>query len=190
MVFEVLFDAFVKRHLPLAFVTAVCLLPLHSATLERLSLGEMATKSTAIERARVVGSYASTAGAVIYTHYKLQVGELLKGQGVAEVVVPGGTANGIQQMVPGAPRFNKGDEYVFFLWTGPDGLSRVIGLTQGMFAVAQDGSANPAVTRAASQELMLDARTRRPVKDQTLSMRMSDLRSQISGALAAGAAQK
>jgi hypothetical protein len=64
----------------------------------------------------------------------------------------------------------------------------VIGLTQGLFAVSADGTSNPAVTRNASHELMLDPRTGRPVKDETLVMRMSDLRSQIAGALA-GAAQ-
>ena len=38
-------------------------------------------------------------------------------------------------------------------------------------------------TRAASRELMLDRTTGRPVKDQTLTMRLSDLRSKIAGAL-------
>lgn len=136
----------------------------------------MATESTAIVRATVLESYASASGPVIYTHYKLQVSERLKGAAVSEVVVPGGMVNGVQQLVPGAPKFNRGEEYVFFLWTGPDGMSRVIGLTQGMFSVTEDGSTNPTVRRAASAELMLDSKTRRPVKDQTLTMRMSDLR--------------
>ncbi|SPE22539.1 conserved exported hypothetical protein [Candidatus Sulfopaludibacter sp. SbA3] len=174
----------VKRATQLAAVLALCLSPLPCATLVRLSLSEMAAKSTAIVRAKVVDSSASLSGTVIYTHYKLQVSERLKGQNVVEVVVPGGIANGIQQVVPGAPRYNKGDEYVFFVWTGSDGLNRVIGLTQGMFLVTADGSADPAVTRSASHELMLDPKTGHPVKDETLAMRMSDLRSQIAGALA------
>ncbi len=91
--------------------------------------------------------------------------------------------------MPGAPKFNKGDEYVFFLWAGADGLNQVIGLTQGMFSVAGGGVANPMVTRSASQELMLDPKTGHAVKDQTVAMKLSDLRSQIAGALA-GAAQK
>jgi hypothetical protein len=179
----------VKRLLSLAAGMTVCLLPLLGATLERLSLGDMATKSTAIVRAKVLDSYASLSGTVIYTHYKLQVSERLKGQNVPEVVVPGGIANGIQQVVPGAPHLNKGGDYVFFLWAGPDGLNQVIGLTQGIFTVTADGSANPTVTRNASHELMLEPKTGHPVKDETLVMRLSDLRKQISGALAAGMGQ-
>lgn len=172
-----------------AVVTAFCFQSLHGATLERLSLNDMAAKSTNIVRARVLDSYASFSGPTIYTHYKLQVSERLKGQVPVEVVVRGGIANGVQQLVPGAPHFNTGQEYVFFLWAGADGMNQVIGLTQGMFRVAADGSANPTVTRDASHELMLDSRTGHPVKDQTLVMRMSDLRSQITGALSAGAQQ-
>ena len=176
------------RATQLAAVLGLCLISLFGATLARLSLTDMATQSTSIVRAKVLDSYATSSGQVIFTHYKLQVSERLKGQGVAEVVVRGGSANGVQQLVPGAPKFNKGDEYVFFLWAGADGLNQVIGLTQGMFSVAADGSANPTLTRNASHELMLDPKTGHPVKDQTLVMRLSDLRSQIAGALA-GAAQ-
>lgn len=180
---------FVKRALQLTAILAVCLAPLCGATLARLSLTDMATQSTAIVRAKVLDSYTSVSGPMIYTHYKVQMSERLKGPAVSEFVVRGGTANGIQQLVPGAPKFNKGDEYVFFLWAGADGLNQVIGLTQGMFSVAGGGAANPMVTRSASQELMLDPKTGHAVKDQTVAMKLSDLRSQIAGALA-GAAQK
>jgi hypothetical protein len=174
----------VKRALQLTAVLTVCLAPLPCATLARLSLTDMATQSTAIVRAKVLDSYAAVSGPVIYTHYKVQVSERLKGQNVTEFVVRGGTANGIQQVVPGTPKFNKGDEYVFFLWAGPNGWNQVIGLTQGMFSVAGDGSANPTVTRSASQELMLDPKTGQAVKDQAVAMKLTDLRSQIAGALA------
>ena len=178
----------VKRALQLAVALTSCLMPLQSATLERLTLNDMAAKSSTIVRAKVLDSYASLSGAAIYTHYKIQVTERLKGTSVADVAVRGGIAGNLQQVVPGAPKFNKGDEYVFFLWTGKDGLNQVIGLTQGLFAVSADGTTNPQVTRNASHELMLDPRTGHPVKDETLQMRMSDLRTQISSALA-GATQ-
>lgn len=180
------FSDSVKRAFQSVAVLVLCLSPLPCATLARLSLNDMATQSTAIVRAKVLESYSAMSGQVVYTHYTVQVSERLKGPGVTEVVVRGGMANGIQQLVPGAPKFNKGDEYVFFLWAGQDGLNQVIGLTQGLFAVTADGTANPMVTRNASHELMLDARTGHAVKDQTLVMRLSDLRSQIAGALAAG----
>ena len=163
-----------------SLVLTFCMLPLQCATLERLSLSEMITKSTSIVRAKVTGSFAAFQGPVIYTHYKIQVTELLKGSAVSEFVVPGGVANGVSQFFAGAPQFQPGDDFVFVLWTSKAGLTQVIGLTQGLFAVAADGAADPNVTRAASQELMLDSRTGQPVKDQTLVMRLSDLRTQIA----------
>ena len=154
---------------------------LSCATLERLSLSDMIAKSTAIERATVSGSYTAVEGPVIYTHYKLQVSEQLKGTAITEMVVPGGSVNAVRQFFAGEPQFQPGDEYVFFLWTGKTGLTRIMGMTQGMFSVAPGGAADPSVTRAASRELMLDTTTGRPVKDQTLVMKLSDLRKQIKG---------
>ena len=171
----------VKRHFIAAVVLTFCMSPLQCATLERLSLADMIGKASAIERAKVVSSYAAAQGPVIYTHYKLQISEQYKGVAVTEVVVPGGTANNVRQFFSGAPQFQPGDEFVFFLWTNKQGLTSVMGLTQGLFAVAPGGAPDPTVTRAASSELMLDRRTAHPVKDETLVMKLSDLRAQIAG---------
>jgi hypothetical protein len=154
--------------------------PLQCATLERLSLSSLIGKSTSIERGKVVSSYATIDGPIVYTHYKLQVSEQYKGAPVPEIVVYGGTANGVRQFIAGAPQFKPGDEFVFFLWTSKAGLTYVMGLTQGLFSVAPGGAADPLLTRAASQELMLDSVTGHPVKDQTLVMRLSELRAQIA----------
>jgi len=168
---------------------AVGLLPLEAATLLRLSLTDMIDKSTAIVRGKVTGSYAAFQGPVIYTHYTVQVSEQLKGSaaGTVDVAVPGGTANSLRQNFAGAPQFNTGDEFVFFLWTSQSGLTQILGLTQGLFQIAPQANATPAAdpvtTRAASHELMLDAGTGRPVKDQTLVMNLSDLRTQIRARL-------
>jgi len=179
------FPLSVKRSFQFALVLTFGMLPLQSATLERLSLDDMITKSTAIVRAKVTGSYTGFSGPIIYTHYQLQIEEQIKGQGATELVIPGGIAGGQRQVYAGAPLFHKGDQYVFFLWTGPDGLTQVTGLTQGLFRVTPDGTSNPGLTREASNELMLDHKTARPVKDQTLTMRLNDLRSRIKSTLAA-----
>lgn len=163
-----------------ALLLASCL-PLAGATLARLSLSDMIAQSTSIERAKVTGSYAAAQGPLIFTHYRLAISEQLKGPAIAEIVVPGGTLNGFQQFIAGAPQFQTGSEFVFFLWTRQDGLTLVTGLTQGLFAVGPGGATDPSVTRAASQELMLDTTTGRPVRDQTLVMKLSDLRRQIKG---------
>jgi hypothetical protein len=171
------------RHFVLALVLAFCGLPLQSATLERLTLNDMAVKSTQVVRGKVLSSQAAFTGRLIFTHYQIQVSEWLKGHGAGtvDVAVPGGVANGIRQAVSGAPEFQPGDDYVFFLWTGKAGITQVMGLTQGLFRVTGTGG-DPAVTRTPSHELMLDAQTHRPVRDEALQMRLSQLRMALTTA--------
>lgn len=180
-----------RRHIPVVLGFALSLCALQAATLERLSLEEMAGKSTAIVRGKVQSSWAAFSGPVIYTHFRIQVTERFKGsaQSSVEVVVPGGVANNLRQTFSGTPEFEVGEEYVFFLWTGKDYLTQVIGLTQGLFSMAKDHATDPTVTRPASREMMIDRATGATVKDQTLVMRLSELRTRIAGSPAPGAAK-
>ncbi len=174
----------VKRHFMLALVLTFCTAPLQCATLERLSLDDMIAQSTSIVRGKVATSYSAFSGRVIYTHYAIQVSERLKGsaQGTIDVAVPGGAANNVRQAFSGAPELQAGQEYVLFLWTGRSGITQVIGMTQGLFSIAADSSSDPLATRRASRELMLARGTGQPVKDRTLVMRLSELRSRIAAA--------
>jgi hypothetical protein len=168
-----------------------CAGPLQCATLERLTLDDMIGKSTCIVRATVADSgQGALSGPIIYTHYRLKVSETLKGNAAAnmEVAVPGGKAGNFTQTFAGAPQLNAGEEYVFFLWTGKSGLTQVMGLTQGLFAISPGAAADPVARRAATRELMLERGTGQPVKDQALSMRLSELRTRIAR-LAKGGAQ-
>lgn len=175
------FPTCVKRRFSLAMLLVAGIMPLQCATLERLSLDDLIAKSTAIVRGKVTGAAAAFSGPVIYTHYTIQVSEQFKGAGQnsIDVVVPGGTANGLRQSFAGAPVLNPGDEFVFFLYTGKSGLTTVTGLTQGLFSLPGDGSTDPTLTRSASRELMLDPANGRPVKDETLTLKLSDLRQRI-----------
>ena len=179
------FPQFVQRSFAFALVLATCMAPLRSATLARLSLDDMILESTAIVRGKVTASYAAFQGPVIYTHYTIQVTEGFKGTagGSIDVVVPGGVANNVRQWFAGTPQLQTGGDFVFFLWTVKSGLTQIIGLTQGLFAVSSADQTNPVATRAASKELMLDPTTGRQVKDQTLVFSLSDLRSQIASTL-------
>jgi len=91
----------VKRWLILAMMVS----PLCSATLERLSLDEMIAKSTSIVRGTVSDSWAVFNGRDIFTHYKIQVDEGLKGaaQKSVEVTVPGGVYGTYHQTPAGSP---------------------------------------------------------------------------------------
>ncbi len=180
--------ACVKRYLILAMVVTSCVLPLQCATLERLSLDDMITRSTAVVRGKVTASWPAFTGSVIYTHYQIQVSEQFKGtpRNSVEVMVPGGTAKGLSQNFSGSPVLKQGDEFVFFLWTSKGGITWITGLTQGLFSLAPgDAGTDRMATRAASRELMLDHETSRPVKDIALTMSVSELRSRIAATLAA-----
>lgn len=173
----------VKRPFIIAPVLTLCLSLLQGATLERLSLDDMIAKSTLIVRGKVASASAAASGPVIYTHYTVQVSERLKGQAGAtiDVTLPGGTANGLRQTFAGAPTLNPGDDFVFFLYTGRDGRTTILGLTQGLFALQSNGGDDPVSTRSASREPMLDRKTGRPVQDETMVMRLSELRGRIAG---------
>jgi hypothetical protein len=175
----------VKPLLLSTLILAYCAVALPAATLERLSLNDLITQSTAIVRGKVLNSYTASSGPVVYTHYRVQTSETLKGAAHAtiEFQLPGGVANNVRQNFAGVPQFQAGDEYVFFLWTGKSGANQVIGLTQGLFAVAPGGAADPVTTRASSHEVMLEHGSGKEVKDQTLTMRMSELRARIQSTL-------
>jgi len=162
---------------------------LPAATLERLSMDDLIGKSTMIVRGKILNSYTASSGPVIYTHYRIQPSETLKGiaSGVVEIQLPGGIAGNLRQAFAGVPQFKSGDEYVFFLWTGRSGSTQILGLTQGLFSIAHGGGKDPLTTRAASHEVMLDHGTGKQVKDQTLTMHLSELRARIQSGAPGGA---
>ena len=181
----------VKRCLTIACLVSGWLAPVWCATLERLSMDDMIAKSTAIVRGTVSNSWTTFTGRDIFTHYSVQVAERFKGatQASVEITVQGGTYGAYHQTPSGVPVLNKGDQYVFFLWTSPSGVTWITGMTQGLFVMDGGQAADPVATRAATRELMLDPSTARPVKDSAISFKLSDLRSRISTRLNQGVAK-
>jgi hypothetical protein len=180
-----------------AVLLAAMTMPLGATTLEKLSLPEMAQKSTAVVRARVTGSAGVLRGSDVYTVYQLDAVEVWKAPASGaprEVAVPGGIAGGLRQPVDGAPALVEGREYVLFLWTSRTGLTQLIGLSQGLFDVRTADGAKPApgrspldaknlwVWRSPASERMLDSQGR-PVRDEAVSMKLTDLKTQVSRAL-------
>lgn len=159
------------------------------ATLEKLSLEEMAQKSTLIVRGRVGACTGEARGPVIYTRCGLTVSERWKGQSGAQVdfFLPGGTAQGLRQNFGGAPQIAPGAEYVLFLWAGKSGLHQVVGLSQGVFDLKLDSKGVTTARREASTERMLD-RNGAPVQDVPVEMGVAELKSRVSRALAAAEA--
>jgi hypothetical protein len=151
-----------------------------ATTLQLLSTDNMIQQSTAIVRARVTGSTTAFRGKDIFTYYQLQVVETLKAgpSPLTTVAVPGGAAGGLRQVVPGAPALASGQEYVIFLWTSKSGLTQVIGLSQGLFAVTQNAAGLAVMVRPAAGSMMVN-RSGEAVADQPASMSLSSLRTAI-----------
>jgi hypothetical protein len=177
------------RSLLITLSLASAVSPVRGTTLERLPLDEMTRKSTAIVRARVVGTSGVLRGADVYTIYRIEIQESWKSSpksgsqsNPVQVAVPGGVAGGLRQMVAGAPSLHVGEEYVMFLWTSRSGLTQLIGLSQGLFNVQHSGAGDASATRAAASELMLDA-SGHAVKDEAVSMKLSDLKAQVKRSL-------
>ncbi len=166
------------RHIFVALLLAVSCA--WATTLEQMSVERMIQQSTAIVRAKVVGSFAANRNGSIYTYYRLQVSENLKATTPAntEVAVPGGTLGQMTQSVAGAPELKAGSEYVLFLWTSRSGLTQIIGLSQGALDVKISGGST-VLGRSATGEQMLDS-TGHVVQDRGVALSLSDLRTRMA----------
>src|SRR5205085_12703838 len=87
------------------FIAALSVgLPAFSATLEKLTVEEMAQQSTMIVRGRVTGCSGETRGSIIYTRCGVAVSETWKGTARTQVdfLVPGGRVQKLTQTFTGA----------------------------------------------------------------------------------------
>jgi len=154
-----------------------------AATLEKLSLDEMISKSTEIVRGRVSSTAPAARGSILYTTARVQVTERLKGPAAStvEVWIPGGRSGNLRQTFSGAPTLTPGAEYVLFLWAGKSGIRQVIGFSQGAFDIKTDSKGDIHLMRAASHETMLD-KSGNEVEDSPLQLSLADLRKKIAAA--------
>lgn len=175
----------ISRYIRIGAVVWCAAIMLHGAVLERLSIEDMSRDATAIVRGRVVSSYAAPYGSRIYTHYKIGVSERWKGEPSAfeDVVMPGGTAADVRQVIAGTPILAQGGQYVLFLWRSHSGLTHVIGLSQGLLEVKRDSRGRLCAMRKASSEPMLEPGTHAQVKDEDISLKLNELRRRVSAAL-------
>jgi hypothetical protein len=167
----------------------MCLLsgaaPLSGVTMQQLSMDDLAVKSTAIVRGRVVDAYTVLSGPTVYTHYHVAVTDTWKGglAATVDVALPGGTASGLQQTYPGVPQLTVGSEYILYLWTSAAGLTMPTGFSQGIFSVSGGSTAAAQISRAASGELMIDS-SGHPIQDQPISIKLVEAKTHVAAALA------
>jgi hypothetical protein len=160
-----------------------------ATTLEKLSLDEMIAKSTLIVRGKIAESHAVRRGQLIYTVYRLDVAEQIKGASTrsVEVSVPGGSLNGTRQSFAGTPAMRQGQEYAVFIWTSSQGVNHIIGLSQGLFDAVKGADGKLQLKRGALDARVIDG-AGREVASQPLSMSWSELAARVR-ASHGGAAQ-
>jgi hypothetical protein len=159
--------------------------PLLGVTMQQLTVDDLAMKSTAIVRGRVLDSYTAMLGPTVYTHYHIGVTDIWKGApgSSVDVALPGGTASGIRQTYPGIPQLTIGQDYVIYLWTSNAGMTMPTGFSQGIFSVLGGSSATPQLSRPATADLMLDA-SGNPVQDHAISMPLAQMKARVTAVLA------
>lgn len=164
-------------------------IPAGATILQQLTFDDMARKSTSIVRAKVTASSEIARGGNVFTVYKFETLEILKsGPTTSELAVPGGVAGGLRQVVAGAPILHAGREYVLFLWTSRSGLTQITGMSQGLFSVDSTSNGDRRASRVAAGEQMLDA-SGHVVRDEMLSISLTELRAKISRALSVTSAR-
>jgi len=164
-------------------IAALCLAltPISGATLEKLSLDDMISKSTAVVRGRVQSCAGEVRGPIIYTRCRVAVTEQWKGTPASsvDVRIPGGTANGLTQTFAGSPTLSESEEYVLFLWTGKSGITQLIGLSQGVLTIRTDAKGDPQAQRDQITEKMVSA-AGNPVQDKGLQISVKDLKDRVN----------
>lgn len=181
-VFSIMF-----RFVRLAALTALIAAASPAATLEKLSLDELALRSTAIVIGRAGESRAEGGGALIFTVRPFRVEEQWKGESIdtVRVSLPGGSLNGVVQRFGGVPQLKPGVEYLLFLWRGPSGRTQVTGLSQGVFEVLRSGDAVARVRRRAGGDVLITPGGSREEAAQALETTLSALSGRIKAALGA-----
>lgn len=162
---------------PLLLLLAVA--SARATTLDYLSLEDLISRATVIVRGNVVACEGFLKGPGVNTRCAVQVLEQWKGPEAKqlEVIVPGGVASGRRQIVPGAPALREGSDYVFFLWTGSNGETQLLGLSQGLFVLERDEAGQENAVQAVPADGALERATGRLVTDRPLRLRLAELRS-------------
>ncbi len=157
-----------------------------AATLQQMSLEDLAQQSTAIVWGRAGSQRVVRDGPLIYTLTRLEILEQWKGEPASEfeIALPGGRLGDLSQRFGGVPQLESGSEFLVFLWTGPSGRTQITGLSQGLFELLRQEGTPLRVVRKPSAELMLAPGSATPVENPAIDMPLADFIARIQSALA------
>jgi hypothetical protein len=126
----------------LALLMVAAAMPTNGATVRRLPLEEVRDNSVSVFRGEVIGRSMrlSEQGNMVWTDYEISVSEHLGGTdpgATTTVSFAGGAAGGMIITIPGVPRLEVGEAWVFFLQEGDRRPAATVGWGQGLFRVAR-----------------------------------------------------
>jgi hypothetical protein len=176
----------------LRILALLLLLPVAQAsasTVVAMTLDQMAERAQSIFLGRVTGTRAdwNAERTRIYTHVTVEVDRYLKGGGgskVATVRYMGGTVGGYAAVVPGAPRFEVGEEVLLFCAGGGARIPTVLGMSLGKFTIVADAAGERILKRDISGLILASHRSdsNKP-GDPVTRYRLADVESRIREAL-------
>jgi hypothetical protein len=107
-----------------------------------LSLRSLIDQSEIIVHGRVTRSWAAwdSAHKYIWTHYRLEIIDRVKGNPGHSVTLsePGGSLDGVNMSISGAPGYGVGETAIVFLYRTPVGYLRATGYAQGKYTVTPE----------------------------------------------------
>ncbi len=161
-----------RRSLFASLLIALAVMPAQAVTVVPLSFEELVRQSSSVIYARVIdvrGQWTDDRRR-IDSLVTVEVIKGLKGTAAGELTltVPGGQVGRYLNLLPGAPRFVRGDLAVLFLTARGPRLPVPTGFTQGIYRVMRDGASGaalvtPPAIEPAGQAIVRGDRRRKPV---------------------------
>jgi hypothetical protein len=155
-------------------------MPANAATVESMTLQEMAQRADFIFVGRAVSSHAdwNVQRTQIHTYTTFQVDRFLKGgTGGQQVTLRlwGGQLGPMRAIVPGTPSFAPGEEVL---------LPTLLGLAMGKFTLTQDGNGETILKRDISGLILTNYRTgSQPAGTPPTRYRLAEVEARIDQAL-------
>jgi hypothetical protein len=130
----------------------------------RMDLSSLTTNSERILHGTVVKRWSAwgESGRHIWTHYEIQISDVLKGvpQATFTLSEPGGMVGDTGMSIAGVPEFDLGDEVVVFSFRTPAGYWRVRGYGQGKYNVTTQENGARTVRNSPGEIVLIDPSSR------------------------------
>jgi hypothetical protein len=177
----------------LAVVLLTASVPANAATVEAMTLEEMAQRADFIFVGRAVDSRAdwNVQRTRIYTYTTFQVERFIKGgtgggSGEEQVTLRlwGGELGPMRSIVPGTPQFASGEEVLLFCVGSGARIPTLLGLALGKFTLTRDDAGETMLKRDISGLVLANYRTNsQPAGTPPTRYRLSDVEARIDRAL-------